>query len=143
MIKAIETKYKGYRFRSRTEARWAVFFDYAGLKWEYEKEGYDIDGKWYLPDFYFPDYKWFAEVKGCEFTDDESFMCLRLSEETKMGCILFDGAPSYDRYPMYLWSEVNKRSVAGFLGFEGFGFHCGIDASRSARFEHGETGVSL
>jgi hypothetical protein len=26
-IKAIETSYKGYRFRSRLEARWAVFFD--------------------------------------------------------------------------------------------------------------------
>jgi hypothetical protein len=25
--KAIETHYKGYRFRSRLEARWAVFFD--------------------------------------------------------------------------------------------------------------------
>ena len=25
--KAIETLYKGYRFRSRLEARWAVFFD--------------------------------------------------------------------------------------------------------------------
>jgi hypothetical protein len=26
-IKAIETRYKGYRFRSRLEARWSVFFD--------------------------------------------------------------------------------------------------------------------
>jgi hypothetical protein len=30
-IKAIETLYRGYRFRSRTEARWAVFFDGVGL----------------------------------------------------------------------------------------------------------------
>lgn len=26
-IKPIETRYKGCRFRSRPEARWAVFFD--------------------------------------------------------------------------------------------------------------------
>lgn len=26
-IKAIDTIYKGYKFRSRLEARWAVFFD--------------------------------------------------------------------------------------------------------------------
>ncbi|MCB6994492.1 hypothetical protein LI177_13475 [bacterium 210820-DFI.6.37] len=26
-LKAIQTEYKGYRFRSRLEARWAVFFD--------------------------------------------------------------------------------------------------------------------
>ena len=51
MIQPIETIYKGYRFRSRLEARWAVFFDTTGIKWEYEPEGYDIDGTWYLPDF--------------------------------------------------------------------------------------------
>lgn len=33
-IKAIETYYKGYMFRSRLEARWAVFFDASGIKWE-------------------------------------------------------------------------------------------------------------
>lgn len=51
-IKAIETRYKGYRFRSRLEARWAVFFDAMGMKWEYEPEGFDLgDAGWYLPDF--------------------------------------------------------------------------------------------
>jgi len=50
-VKAIETKYKGYRFRSRLEARWAVFFDACGYKWEYEPEGFDLDGSYYLPDF--------------------------------------------------------------------------------------------
>lgn len=51
-MKAIETKYKGYRFRSRLEARWAVFFDALGIKWEYEPEGFDLGGGChYLPDF--------------------------------------------------------------------------------------------
>ena len=51
-IKAIETYYKGYRFRSRLEARWAVFFDAAGIKYEYEPEGFDLGGGlYYLPDF--------------------------------------------------------------------------------------------
>ena len=51
-MKAIETFYKGYRFRSRLEARWAVFFDACGVKWEYEPEGFDLgDGLYYLPDF--------------------------------------------------------------------------------------------
>lgn len=50
-IKAIETKYKGYRFRSRLEARWAVFFDVLRLKWDYEPEGFEFDGFRYLPDF--------------------------------------------------------------------------------------------
>lgn len=52
-MKAIETIYKGYRFRSRLEARWAVFFDAMGIKWEYEPQGFELkDGTWYLPDFY-------------------------------------------------------------------------------------------
>lgn len=51
-IKAIETEYNGYKFRSRLEARWAVFFDAAGIKYEYEPEGFDLgDGVYYLPDF--------------------------------------------------------------------------------------------
>jgi hypothetical protein len=55
-MKAIETRYNGYRFRSRLEARWAVFFDALELDWEYEKEGYDLDESGpYLPDFWLPD----------------------------------------------------------------------------------------
>ena len=51
-MKAIETHYNGYRFRSRLEARWAVFFDALGVSYEYEPEGFELDdGTWYLPDF--------------------------------------------------------------------------------------------
>lgn len=51
-IKALETEYNGYKFRSRLEARWAVFFDRLGVEWEYEPEGFDLgDGMHYLPDF--------------------------------------------------------------------------------------------
>ena len=51
-LKAIETEYKGYRFRSRLEARWAVFFDACHVRWEYEPEGFVLpNGQYYLPDF--------------------------------------------------------------------------------------------
>lgn len=54
-MKAIQTTYKGYRFRSRLEARWAVFFDAMRIPWEYEPEGYRLpDGRGYLPDFRLP-----------------------------------------------------------------------------------------
>ena len=50
-MKPIETRAYGYRFRSRLEARWAVFFQTLGLQWEYEPEGFDLGGELYLPDF--------------------------------------------------------------------------------------------
>lgn len=64
-IKAIETYYSGYRFRSRLEAKWAVFFDEIGVKYEYEPQGFDLgNGLRYLPDFYLPQFSYFVEVKG-------------------------------------------------------------------------------
>ena len=64
-MKAIETCYNGYRFRSRLEARWAVFFDAAGIDYRYEPEGFELtDGTRYLPDFFLPAIGIYAEVKG-------------------------------------------------------------------------------
>ena len=64
MIKAIQTEYNGIKFRSRLEARWAVFFDTAKIRYEYEPEGYETeDGGKYLPDFYLPDFDLYVEVK--------------------------------------------------------------------------------
>lgn len=52
MIKPIQTRYAGYLFRSRLEARWAVFFDHLKLDWAYEPEGFQLpSGTFYLPDF--------------------------------------------------------------------------------------------
>ena len=76
-MKAIETAYRGYRFRSRLEARWAVFFDALGLKWEYEKEGFHLPGgEMYLPDFYLPESKSWIEIKGGPATDKEIDKCV-------------------------------------------------------------------
>lgn len=74
-IKSIDTEYNGYRFRSRTEARWAVFFDTVGIEWLYEMEGFEFDdGERYLPDFYLPEVShrsteksgMWVEIKGLE-----------------------------------------------------------------------------
>lgn len=78
-IKAIETIYKGFRFRSRLEARYAVFFDALNVDWEYEKEGYDLgDGIHYLPDFwipldkeFFPGWGFWVEIKPAEPSEAE------------------------------------------------------------------------
>lgn len=63
-IKAIPTAYRGVQMRSRLEASFAEQLDFYNIKWVYEAEGYDIDGVWYLPDFWLPDLGAFVEVKG-------------------------------------------------------------------------------
>ena len=79
-LSAIETRYAGCRFRSRLEARWAVFLDHLGITWQYEPQGYQIGpcptdatpsgGSMtirqaaYLPDFWLPDESLWVEVKG-------------------------------------------------------------------------------
>ena len=51
-IKPLETFYHGVYFRSKTEARFAVFLDCIGIKWEYEPQGFSLgNGLNYLPDF--------------------------------------------------------------------------------------------
>jgi hypothetical protein len=63
-VMPIETVYNGHKFRSRLEARWAVFFDAAKIRYEYEPEGFiNSDGERYLPDFYLPDFETYVEVK--------------------------------------------------------------------------------
>lgn len=86
MIKAIETQYKGYRFRSRLEARWAVFFDALGLNWAYETEGFDLgELGWYLPDFWIDwgtDDAWWIEIKAhANLSEREIGVAVELSQQ--------------------------------------------------------------
>lgn len=71
MIQAIPTRYNGYLFRSRIEARWAVFFDTLGVKYEYEKEGLDLGSHRYLPDFWLPGLGVWIEIKGTDPSHEE------------------------------------------------------------------------
>lgn len=130
-IKAIETRYKGYRFRSRLEARWAVYFDTLGWKWEYEKEGYDFSALrryargdyelgYYLPDFWLPELEAWVEIKGAlpehswRRTREEALM-MNLVEHTraKYGSVIFgqphEGTPMsscYMLHPDYIYSQI-------------------------------------
>jgi len=78
-IKALQTVYKGYKFRSRLEARWAVFFDTAGIKYMYEPEGFEYlpegsrnEKVYYLPDFWLSSSKIYVEVKPTSDLSDEA-----------------------------------------------------------------------
>ena len=62
-IAAIPTEYQYTLFRSRMEARWAVFFDRLNIRFEYEWQPYKTSCGAYLPDFYIPLLGAFIELK--------------------------------------------------------------------------------
>lgn len=82
-VKAIETAYRGYRFRSRLEARWAIFFDALGIPWEYEKEGYELPSGRYLPDFWLPQHECWIEIKPCAPDERAQQLMRELVEGTR------------------------------------------------------------
>jgi len=158
-MKAIETQYKGYRFRSRLEARWAVYFDSLGLHWEYEKEGFDLDGVWYLPDFWLVEVKMWAEVKPTNFTSMERHKCICLASATSNPVLMLNGSPDFKYYEaVYPPSHPQSQDVGCFIlsneyifteqrffwaddddiAYDCSSVYDAIEASRSARFEFGE-----
>lgn len=96
-MKAIETIYRGNKFRSRTEARWAVFFTEAGIPFEYEPEGFHLPSGRYLPDFYLPDLKLWFEVKPDATDKSELPRFQELCEQSGMRGVIAYGAPSGSR----------------------------------------------
>ena len=126
-VKAIETISNGYRFRSRLEARWAVFFDEAGIPYEYEKEGFIVDGKPYLPDFYLPWFNCYAEIKpnDTEIIESCEETIIKFSESTPI--LLCMGEPYNDIMKLYdkliaydcmfakgcTWLDRNKEYLFG------------------------------
>ena len=89
MVQAIQTRYGGYRMRSRLEARWAVFFDTLGLRWAYEIEGLRVPtprGKInYLPDFWLPEPAQWIEVKGLLNMESVDRLCAIASSLAECG----------------------------------------------------------
>lgn len=99
MIQPIETEYNGYRFRSRLEARWAVFFDTLGIEYRYEPEGFEFeDGTRYLPDFWLPDAGIWIEIKATKATQDELKLAHKLRGATKAPVLVVQGQPYCEDY---------------------------------------------
>lgn len=113
-IEAIETEYKGYKFRSRLEARWAVFFDSLGIEWEYEVEGFELPSGRYLPDFElpikefkYPNAKYFYEIKGVPPSKKEKKLASELATTSKHTTHILKGTPW--KFDCYTWHNSNKH----------------------------------
>jgi hypothetical protein len=129
-IRAIETEYQGYRFRSRLEARWAVYFDALGLRWDYEREGFDLDGTYYLPDFWLPQVRMWAEVKPGAFEEDELRKAALLAWKDRP-VILLEGVPDLRTYDFLDYMPCDCR---GEIGDE-IGVTVGEDEGMIQRFD--------
>ncbi len=123
MIQPLNTHYKGYRFRSRTEARWAVFFDHLNLddrffpkfKWNYELEGFKLtNGTCYLPDFYLKDLDCWVEVKGQKPTKEERDKCENLAWESNKPIILLVDVPGEYIPEIYCGDLTDSSGGAGW-----------------------------
>lgn len=110
-INPIETVYKGYRFRSRLEARWAVFFDAMGMPYQYEKEGYDLkEAGWYLPDFWLPEQNCFIEIRpAVKFVYDTK--CAALSYLSNETVLYIAGEPYFKEYRIAIYEPDMARAM--------------------------------
>lgn len=111
-IPPVETRYKSYRFRSRLEARWAVFFDALEIPWRYEIQDYVLQsGTRYLPDFWMPLQDCWIEIKGDIPTSDEQAKCAGLAEVTNKNVYCFFGQITNPRHQDF---ENNDGAYAWF-----------------------------
>jgi hypothetical protein len=104
-VTAIETLWKGYRCRSRLEARWCCFLDSMGIRFEYEPEGYQlVNGERYLPDFLLSHIDLLAEVK--PYIRNQGMDPFRKAKEfvragMRPEILLLKGAPDFRLYSMF------------------------------------------
>lgn len=115
----LETLYNGAIYRSRLEARWALFFDELEIRFWYEPQGYKLpDGSRYLPDFFLPQVNMHAEVKPVELTPGELYKCRAVAAGTGMKLMMLVGPPDFRTYfaclPCVIGSET-EAAVEDFL----------------------------
>lgn len=133
-MQPIETTWRGFRFRSRTEARWAVFLTAAGIRFEYEAEGFALPSGWYLPDFWLPERKQWLEIKGQSPTDRELQLARELAAKTHHLVLFGVGAPNPDNYALTVVDgDPNEPPVEWTMNLEGPA--SAYEAARSERFD--------
>lgn len=116
-IKALQTNYRGIKYRSRTEARWAVYLDELQIAYAYEPEGFDLGGDWYLPDFWLPAAGLWFEVKGVEPNERERRVAEALSRASRCPVVIAVGSPSLrEEYTLRVYVQGQWYDAA-FMGW--------------------------
>ena len=119
MLKPIETIYNDYKFRSRLEARWAVFFDSLDIEYRYEPEGFDLDGTWYLPDFWLPEQEYWIEIKAEKPSHEEKEKASKLAYYSKKPVFIIYGDPWATDLITWLKRRIKNWKTYRVIGFFG------------------------
>lgn len=91
------------------EARWAVFMNHLGVPFFYEHEGYNLDGVFYLPDFFLPVQNKFIEVKNPENVSASTDKASKLAMATGKWVYMFQAPP--------MFPERNFHDLEGAMAF--------------------------
>lgn len=97
-LKPKKTRYRGILYRSRLEARWAVFFDLLEVHYVYEP---DIPEVYYIPDFILPHLSIpiYVEIKPqMEGVFSDGYKWTELVKKVKFPLVLLDGLPENRKY---------------------------------------------
>lgn len=117
-IKALPTEYRGITYRSRTEARWALFLDELRVPYAYEVESFDLGGDWYLPDFWLPTPGVWIEVKGVAPTDREIRVAKALSRASRCPVLIAVGPPATEEtYGLLLFRNGEQVENVAFADY--------------------------
>jgi hypothetical protein len=112
-IRPIPTAYGGYQFRSRIEARWAVFFTQMQFRWRYEDDGWPLPGGWYLPDFLLllsGERGLWVEIKPHGVPESDAVAkCAELASGHGWPVYLVCGAPQVEEFRWYRFAPDGKR----------------------------------
>lgn len=117
-IPAIPTLYRGVLHRSRTEARWHVFWDALDIRPDYEPQGFvTTTGKPYLPDFMiFPGLgRLWVEIKGSWEADPEGVAKFRRFAAERpfpsdSRAVLLTGPPTLDGRFLVIGGDDNQEN---------------------------------
>jgi hypothetical protein len=125
-VDPIPAEHNGIMYRSRTEARWAVFFESAGISFSYEAEGFDMDGIRYLPDFWLPVGKCWFEVKPFIPLPEEISKGLALAKATRRMVFIAPGEPrkGIGLYALSPSGKMQKDWKFAYAHEQGVGYIC-------------------
>lgn len=145
LIKSIPTWYNGIKYRSKLEAKWAVFFTSLKLPFEYEKQGFIIGGECYLPDFYFPTLKKWLEIKPPQYEDgylvcpqDHPMLQLYNGEFPQLPNGTFNlivGQPIFSGDESTLQGDWEKLGYTGFIQADNYYSWCQCPECGNIGFE--------